>query len=83
LVVITTALPAGGLASPGQLFGRSFDISGRWPASRGGRDDGRSSRTAVRPESARWPTPRTSRSVAAGSLAGTGGRCWRRAQAAC
>jgi hypothetical protein len=27
--------------------------------------------------------PRTSRSIAAGSLAGTGGRCWRRAVADC
>ena len=35
------------------------------------------------PGPARWPGPRTSRSMAAGSRAGAGGRCWRRAQGAC
>ena len=37
----------------------------------------------TRPEPARWPQPRTSRSIAAGSLAGPGRRCWRRARGAC
>jgi hypothetical protein len=37
----------------------------------------------ARPGPARWPGPRTSRSMAAGSRAGAGGRCWRRAQGAC
>jgi len=65
-------------------FGRKlWRLPSPGSASRSGRDERRSSRTAARPEFARWPAPRTSRSVAAGSLAGTGGRCWRRAGAAC
>jgi hypothetical protein len=39
-------------------------------ASRGGRDDGRSSRAAARLEPARWPPPRTSGSFAAGVPSG-------------
>ncbi len=75
-VVITTGVTYRRLGVPAPAVRqKALTSPAAGSASRGGRDDGRSSRTAARPEPARWPPPRTSRSIAAGSLAGTAGRC--------
>jgi hypothetical protein len=53
-------------ASPRRPSAKALTSPAAGSASRGGWDDGRSSRTAAWPEPARWPPPRTSRSL-----------CWR------
>ena len=58
------ALPAGDLASPRRPVRQKVLTSpAAGSASRGGRDERSSSRTAARLEPARWPAPRTSRSL--------------------
>jgi len=71
------------LQVPDVTFGEAVRATAAHVAERPGQRVYQQQVVQARPEPACWPPPRTSRSLAAGSLAGAGGWCWRREQAAC
>jgi hypothetical protein len=79
----TEALNAGSPAGDIATFGEAVRATAAHVAERPGQQVCQQQVVQARPEPACWPPPRTSRSLAAGSLAGAGGWCWRREQAAC
>jgi len=79
----TEALNAGSPAGDVATFGEAVRATAAHVAERPGQRICRQQVVQARPEPACWPPPRTSRSLAAGSLADAGGWCWRREQAAC
>ena len=79
----TEALNAGSPAGDVATFGEAVRATAAHVAERPGLRVCQQQVVQARPEPACWPPPRTSRSLAAGSLAGAGGWCWRREQAAC